>query len=136
LRVTRLATAGQWDGLVEETFPAAISRHRWPLESFPTALDSCRADESLSDHFSKDLTSINTPFFTRSLTSLCESFLGGLMSHQRTASKLELEGVNDGSNLWSDDECVRRLAALIELRDNRNLGEIARLIGRLAVAIE
>lgn len=58
------------------------------------------------------------------------------MSHQRTASKLELEAINDGINVWDDDECVRRLAALIEPRDNRNLSEISRLIGRLAVPIE
>jgi len=36
----------------------------------------------------------------------------------------------------SDDECVRRLAMLIEYNDNKNLGEIAALIGRLAVSIE
>jgi hypothetical protein len=36
----------------------------------------------------------------------------------------------------SDDECVQKLAALIEHRDSRNLGEIARLIGRLAVPVE
>ena len=58
------------------------------------------------------------------------------MSRQRTASKVEPHAGNDGSNLWSDDECVQNLAALIEHRDNGNLGEIARLIGRLAVAVE
>jgi hypothetical protein len=36
----------------------------------------------------------------------------------------------------SDDECVQKLAALIEHKDNRNLAEIARLISRLAVPIE
>jgi hypothetical protein len=38
--------------------------------------------------------------------------------------------------LWSDDECVQKLAALIEHRDSKNLSEIARLIGRLAVPVE
>ena len=38
--------------------------------------------------------------------------------------------------LLSDDECVRKLAALIELRDSKDLGEIAKLIGRLAVPVE
>jgi hypothetical protein len=36
----------------------------------------------------------------------------------------------------SDDECVQRLALLIEHRDNKNLDEIAALIARLAVPIE
>jgi hypothetical protein len=58
------------------------------------------------------------------------------MSHQQTASKVEPHAGNDGPSLWSDDECVQKLAALIEHRDSRNLGEIARLIGRLAVPVE
>ena len=37
---------------------------------------------------------------------------------------------------FSDDECVQKLAALIEHRDNANLGEIVALIARLAVPIE
>lgn len=37
---------------------------------------------------------------------------------------------------FSDDECVQKLAALIEHRDNRNFGEIVALIARLAVPIE
>ena len=37
---------------------------------------------------------------------------------------------------FSDDECVQRLALLIEHRDNKNLGEIVALIARLAVPIE
>jgi hypothetical protein len=53
---------------------------------------------------------------------------------QQTASKIESHAGNDGQ--WSDDECVQKLAALIEHRDSRNLGEIARLIGRLAVPLE
>ena len=36
----------------------------------------------------------------------------------------------------SDDECVQRLALLIEHRDNKNLDEIVALIARLAVPIE
>ena len=36
----------------------------------------------------------------------------------------------------SDDECVQRLALIIEHRDNRNLDEIVALIARLAVPIE
>jgi hypothetical protein len=64
-------------------------------------------------------------------------FLGELdvMSRQQTASRVEPHTGNDGSNLWSDDECVQRLAALIELRDSRDLGKIASLIGRLAVPV-
>lgn len=37
---------------------------------------------------------------------------------------------------FSDDECVQKLAALIENRDNTNLSEIVALIARLAVPIE
>jgi hypothetical protein len=59
-----------------------------------------------------------------------------LMSRQQTASKIEPHAGNDESIFWSDDECVQKLAALIEHRDTRNLGEIARLIGRLAVPVE
>jgi len=58
------------------------------------------------------------------------------MSRQRTASKIEPQAGNDRSNLWSDDECIQKLAALIEYRDSRDLSEIARLIGRLAVPVE
>jgi len=56
------------------------------------------------------------------------------MVRQRTASKAELQ-VDDRALLYSDDECVQKLAALIEHKDNRNLSEIVRLIGRLAVPI-
>jgi hypothetical protein len=35
----------------------------------------------------------------------------------------------------SDDECVQRLALLIERRDNKNLDETVALIARLAVPI-
>ena len=37
--------------------------------------------------------------------------------------------------LRSDDECVQRLASLIELKDNRNLEELISLIGQLSVPI-
>jgi hypothetical protein len=36
----------------------------------------------------------------------------------------------------SDDECVERLAHVIAIEDSNDLGEVARLIGRLAVTIE
>ena len=36
----------------------------------------------------------------------------------------------------SDDECVQRLALLIEHRDNKNLDKIVALIARLAIPIE
>jgi hypothetical protein len=36
----------------------------------------------------------------------------------------------------SDDECVARLAHEIDSHDETHLDEVARLIGRLAVAIE
>ena len=36
----------------------------------------------------------------------------------------------------SDDECLERLASVIETQDSRHLDEVARLIGRLAVTIE
>lgn len=36
----------------------------------------------------------------------------------------------------SDDECLTRLARAVERHDSAQLGEVARLIGRLAVTIE
>ena len=36
----------------------------------------------------------------------------------------------------SDDECVRKLAKLVENRDDDTLSVVARLIGRLAVPVE
>lgn len=57
------------------------------------------------------------------------------MARQRTISKAETQ-VDDMAFLCSDDECVQRLAALLEHKDSRNLKEIARLISRLAVPIE
>jgi hypothetical protein len=58
------------------------------------------------------------------------------MTHQKEASKVERQLKSDGTALWSDDECVQKLAALIEIRDSRDLAEIAKLIGRLAVPVE
>jgi hypothetical protein len=37
---------------------------------------------------------------------------------------------------FSDEECIQKLALLIEHRDNKNLDEIVALIARLAVPIE
>ena len=55
------------------------------------------------------------------------------MSRQVTASSEKPEGNIDR---MSDDECVQKLAILIELRDSRDLGDLAKLIGRLAVPVE
>ena len=57
------------------------------------------------------------------------------MARQRTTSKADTQ-VDSEALLYSDDECVQRLAALLEHNDTRNLQAIARLIGRLAVPIE
>lgn len=54
---------------------------------------------------------------------------------QRTTSKVETQ-VDGEALLYSDDECVQRLAALLEHKDSRNLKAVARLISRLAVPIE
>jgi hypothetical protein len=60
----------------------------------------------------------------------------GNMADQKAASKVERQFKNDGTAVWSDDECVQKLATLIEIRDSRDLAEIAKLIGRLAVPVE
>ena len=57
------------------------------------------------------------------------------MARQQTTSKAETQ-VDSIALLYSDDECVQRLAALLEHKDTRNLQAIARLISRLAVPIE
>jgi hypothetical protein len=57
------------------------------------------------------------------------------MARQRTASTAETQ-VDDTAVFYSDDECVQKLAALLEHKDTRALEEAARLIGRLAVPIE
>jgi hypothetical protein len=57
------------------------------------------------------------------------------MSHQAIQSNAEPQGSIERV-LLSDDECVQQLAALIEHRDSKRIGEIAMLIGRLAVPVE
>ena len=57
------------------------------------------------------------------------------MMHLRTALRTETQG-DSRAPVYSDDECVQKLAALLEHKNNRNLAEIARLIGRLAVPVE
>jgi len=41
-----------------------------------------------------------------------------------------------GAPAMSDDECLLRLARAVEEHDTEHLDEVARLIARLAVAIE
>ena len=57
------------------------------------------------------------------------------MSHQAIQLKADPQRTIDRTHL-SDDECVQKLAALIEHRDSKSIGEIAMLIGRLAVPVE
>ena len=57
------------------------------------------------------------------------------MARQQTTSKAETQ-VDSIAVLYSDDECVQRLAALLEHKDTGNLQAVARLISRLAVPIE
>ena len=57
------------------------------------------------------------------------------MARQRTSSNAETQ-VDSTALLYSDDECVQRLAALLEHKDTSDLQAIARLISRLAVPIE
>jgi hypothetical protein len=57
------------------------------------------------------------------------------MAHQRTTPPVETR-VDDIAAIYSDEECVQRLAALVEHQDNKTLAETARLISRLAVTIE
>jgi hypothetical protein len=57
------------------------------------------------------------------------------MARQQATSEAETP-IDDIVLLYSDDECVQRLAALLEHKDTGNLKAIARLIGRLAVPIE
>ena len=57
------------------------------------------------------------------------------MARQQATSKAETQ-IDDAAPLYSDDECVQRLAALLEHKDPKNLKAIARLISRLAVPIE
>jgi len=57
------------------------------------------------------------------------------MARRRTTSNVETR-LDERAFADSDDDCVRRLAVLIEHKNSRDLAEIARLIGRLAVPIE
>jgi hypothetical protein len=57
------------------------------------------------------------------------------MARQPTTSTAETQRDVE-ELLYSDDECVQRLAILLEQEDSRNLQAIARLISRLAVPIE
>jgi hypothetical protein len=57
------------------------------------------------------------------------------MARQPTTSTAETQRDVE-ELLYSDDECVQRLAILLEHEDSRNLQAIARLISRLAVPIE
>lgn len=65
---------------------------------------------------------------------LCESALGDcIMPHIRT---LATAPPIVPTRNFSEDECIQKLALLIEHRDNKNLDEIVALIARLAVPIE
>ena len=57
------------------------------------------------------------------------------MARQRAPSSADTQ-VDDIAASYSDDECLQRLAALLEHQDSRTLEETARLISRLAVPIE
>ena len=57
------------------------------------------------------------------------------MARQPTPSSADAQ-VDDIAAFYSDDECVQRLATLLEHKDSRTLEETARLISRLAVPIE
>ena len=56
------------------------------------------------------------------------------MFAHRLTSKAETQ-VDESAFLRSDDDCVQKLAILIERRDSKDLGEIARMIGRLAIPL-
>jgi hypothetical protein len=58
------------------------------------------------------------------------------MARQPTTSITAETQLDDEALLYSDDECVQRLATLLEHKDSRQLQAIARLISRLAVPIE
>lgn len=57
------------------------------------------------------------------------------MSRHQVSSKAET-ATAPRMLAFSDDECVVKLSMLVEHRDNKNLGEVAALIARLAVPIE
>ncbi len=58
------------------------------------------------------------------------------MHNQARIAQVQLQDECNKSEFFSDDECVQKLAALLEMRDRTNLAEIATLIGRLAVPVE
>lgn len=58
------------------------------------------------------------------------------MHNKSGITQIQLRGECNKSKIFNDDECVQKLAALLEIRDTRNLAEIASLIGRLAVPVE
>ena len=61
--------------------------------------------------------------------------MGEIMAHKGATAKVDRQHETDRPILWSDDECVHQLAALLEMRDSRELSKIASLIGRLAVPV-
>jgi hypothetical protein len=60
----------------------------------------------------------------------------GIPMARRQASPKTVFVRNAPKLALSDDECVQRLAALIEQKDDKKLSEIVSLISRLAVTIE
>ena len=58
------------------------------------------------------------------------------MSNQLRIAKIQSKGDHNNAKSCSDDECVQKLAALLEIGDLRNLAAIASLMGRLAVPVE
>ena len=56
---------------------------------------------------------------------------------RRRQSSLENAFASDAPTLaMSDDDCVRKLAMLIEHKDNTKLAEVATLISLLAIPVE
>ena len=55
------------------------------------------------------------------------------MPHDRTSTAAALP--EDPIRAFSDDECIQRLARLVEHRDNKDLDEIVALIAHLAPPI-
>lgn len=58
------------------------------------------------------------------------------MPNQPRITQIQLQGERAKWRFSSDDECVQKLAALLEIRDRRDHAEVAGLIGRLAVPVE
>jgi hypothetical protein len=57
---------------------------------------------------------------------------GSVMPRNQTSTAVLLDAP---TKFFSDDECIQRLAPLIEHKDNKNFDEIVALIARLAVPI-